>query len=92
MLKLDSALGIQIQKDCLTLASVSRGLQGVTVENCSRLENYREFSSSELNASIRELDQPLEVTGGFGYNPRVLKRLGSFGAVEGGAATTLHAA
>ncbi len=45
MLKLDSALGIEIRGDSLVFATVSKGLRDFTLNHCEVLENYKDLPS-----------------------------------------------
>jgi Tfp pilus assembly protein PilN len=48
MLKLDSALGVEIRGSDLAFATVSKGLHDLTLSHYRVLENYKELSSSEI--------------------------------------------
>ncbi len=48
MLKLNSALGIEIRGNSLVFATVSKGLHGLTLDHCEVLENYKDLPTSEI--------------------------------------------
>ncbi|MEE8160426.1 MAG: hypothetical protein V3T61_02185, partial [Acidobacteriota bacterium] len=53
MLKLDSALGIEIRGDSLVFATVSKGLRDFTLNHCGVLENYKDLPSSEIYSWVQ---------------------------------------
>jgi len=54
MFNLDSALGVDLREDKLVLASVSKRFQGYTLKSHLVLDGYRELSTAELSARIRQ--------------------------------------
>lgn len=54
MFDLDSALGIEVRRDKLIFAAVSKGLQDFTLKNHKIIENYRELPPLELRNQVAQ--------------------------------------